>query len=140
MSPLRRSVQASACCGQRSCPRSTSRPSSPGYRCSQFPGSAGRRNSRRHCAPPGRGFGDDHAYTAADVAALIAEAKAKACHIAVTEKDMVKLAPLWPAAERSLLLSVPVTLAFDDEEALDALLRGCLAKARSAAAGAAHAQ
>ncbi|MGE7470545.1 tetraacyldisaccharide 4'-kinase [Bosea sp. NPDC003192] len=87
-----------------------------------------------------RAFGDHHAYTAADVAALIAEAKAKACHIAVTEKDMVKLAPLWPAAERSLLLSVPVTLAFDDEEALDALLRGCLTKARSAAAGAAHAQ
>lgn len=87
-----------------------------------------------------RAYGDHHAYTASEVAALIAEAKAKACCIAVTEKDMVKLAPLWPAAERSLLLCVPVTLAFADEAALDALLRGCLAKVRSAAAGAAHAQ
>ncbi|HEV7324338.1 MAG TPA: tetraacyldisaccharide 4'-kinase [Bosea sp. (in: a-proteobacteria)] len=87
-----------------------------------------------------RAYGDHHAYTAADVTALIAEAKAKACHIAVTEKDMVKLAPLWPAAERSLLICVPVTLAFEDEAALDALLRGCLAKARSGAAGAAYAQ
>ncbi|MCP4564970.1 MAG: tetraacyldisaccharide 4'-kinase [Bosea sp.] len=85
-------------------------------------------------------FGDHHAYTASEVAALIAEAKAKSCCIAVTEKDMVKLAPLWPAAERSLLLCVPVTLAFEDEAALDALLLGCLAKARSGSAGAAHAQ
>lgn len=85
-------------------------------------------------------YGDHHAYTAGEVTALITEAKAKACRIAVTEKDMVKLAPLWPAAERPLLLCVPVTLVFEDEEALDALLRGCLAKARSGAAGAAHAQ
>lgn len=85
-------------------------------------------------------FGDHHVYTAGEIAALIAEAKAKACHIAVTEKDMVKLAPLWPAAERSLLICVPVTLAFEDEAALDALLRACLAKTRSAAAGATHAQ
>jgi tetraacyldisaccharide 4'-kinase len=87
-----------------------------------------------------RTFGDHHAYTESEVAALIAEAKAKACRIAVTEKDMVKLAPLWPAAERPLLICVPVSLAFDDEAALDALLRGCLEKARSGAAGAADAQ
>jgi tetraacyldisaccharide 4'-kinase len=87
-----------------------------------------------------RAYGDHHAYTAGDVTALIAEAKGHACRIAITEKDWVKLAPLWPAAERSLLICVPVTLAFDDEEAIGALLRGCLAKARSGAAGAAHAQ
>lgn len=87
-----------------------------------------------------RAFGDHHAYSADEVAALIAEAKAKSCRVAVTEKDMVKLAPLWPAAERLLLLCVPVTLVFEDEAALDALLRDALAKARSAAAGAAHAQ
>lgn len=87
-----------------------------------------------------RAFGDHHAYSADDVAALIIDAKAKACRIAVTEKDMVKLATLWPAAERSLLLCVPVTLVFEDAAALDALLRGALAKARSGAAGAAHAQ
>ncbi|WID95555.1 tetraacyldisaccharide 4'-kinase [Bosea vestrisii] len=81
-----------------------------------------------------RTYGDHHAYTAGEVTALIAEAKAKACCIVVTEKDMVKLAPLWPATERSLLLCVPVTLAFEDEPALDALLRASLARARSAAA------
>ncbi|RXT53106.1 tetraacyldisaccharide 4'-kinase [Bosea sp. Tri-44] len=79
-------------------------------------------------------YGDHHAYTAGDVMALIAEAKAKACCIAVTEKDMVKLAPLWPATERSLLLCVPVTLVFEDEPALDALLRATLARVRSATA------
>lgn len=87
-----------------------------------------------------RAFGDHHAYSADDVAALIAEAKAKACHIAVTEKDMVKLAPLWPAAERSLLLCVPVTLVFEDEAALDMLLHNALAKARSGAPGPANPQ
>lgn len=85
-------------------------------------------------------YGDHHAYTAGEVTTLITEAKAKACRIAVTEKDMVKLAPLWPVAERPLLLCVPVTLVFEDEGSLDALLRECLAKTRSAAAGAAHAQ
>jgi len=87
-----------------------------------------------------RAYGDHHAYTAGDVTALIAEAKARACCIAATEKDMVKLAPLWPVAERSLLLCVPVTLIFEDEPALDALLRASLARARSGASGAAHAQ
>lgn len=85
-------------------------------------------------------YGDHHAYTAGEIATMIAEAKAKACCIAVTEKDMVKLAPLWPAAERSLLLCVPVTLVFEDEGALDALLRECLARPRSGATSAAHAQ
>lgn len=87
-----------------------------------------------------RAYGDHHAYTTRDVAALITEARAKACRLAVTEKDMVKLAPLWPAAERSLLICVPVTLVFEDAQALDALLRRCLAKARSAAPGATHTQ
>lgn len=87
-----------------------------------------------------RAYGDHHAYSDADVTALIAEAKAKACRIAVTEKDMVKLTPLWPEAERSLLLCVPVTLVFEDEAALDALLRDALAKTSSGSPGAAHAQ
>ena len=87
-----------------------------------------------------RAFGDHHTYSTDDIAALIAEAREKACHIVVTEKDMVKLAPLWPAAERSLLLCVPVTLVFEDEAALDTLLRSTLAKARSAAPGAADPQ
>lgn len=32
--------------------------------------------------------------------------------VATTEKDLVKLAPIWPDAERGRLLPVPVKLAF----------------------------
>lgn len=78
-----------------------------------------------------RSYGDHHAYGESDVAALLAEARALGCAVAVTEKDMVKLAPLWPLAERALLLCVPVALAFADEPGLDALLRGSLARAGS---------
>lgn len=78
-----------------------------------------------------RSYGDHHAYGESDVAALLAAAKAQGCPVAVTEKDMVKLAPLWPEAERARLLCVPVALAFDDKAALDALLRDGLARARS---------
>jgi len=87
-----------------------------------------------------RVFGDHHAYLAQDVAEIIAQAKAHECRIAVTEKDMVKLGPLWPASERQRLLSVPVTLAFAEDAAIDALLRRSLANARSAAPGAADPQ
>lgn len=78
-----------------------------------------------------RSYGDHHAYGESDVAALLAEAQAQGCPVAVTEKDMVKLATLWPQAEQARLLCVPVALAFDDEAALDTLLRGSLARARS---------
>jgi tetraacyldisaccharide 4'-kinase len=78
-----------------------------------------------------RSYGDHHAYGESDVAALLAEAQAQGCPVAVTEKDMVKLATLWPQAEQARLLCVPVALALDDEAALDTLLRGSLARARS---------
>lgn len=78
-----------------------------------------------------RSYGDHHAYGESDVAALLAEAQAQGCPVAVTEKDMVKLATLWPQAEQARLLCVPVALTFDDEAALDTLLRGSLARARS---------
>lgn len=81
-----------------------------------------------------RRYGDHHAYTASDVTALIAEAKALGCTVAVTEKDMVKLAPLWPDEERARLLAVPVALRFADEAAVAALLRQALAGSGTAAA------
>ncbi|WP_349236317.1 tetraacyldisaccharide 4'-kinase [Bosea sp. WAO] len=83
-----------------------------------------------------RRYGDHHPYAASDVAALIADAKAQGCVVAVTEKDMVKLAPLWPAEERERLLAVPVRLGFEDENALAALLRQAMSD--SGAAAAAH--
>lgn len=83
-----------------------------------------------------RRYGDHHAYTARDVSTLIAEAKAMDCAVAVTEKDMVKLAPLWPAEARDRLLAVPVRLRFADEDAIGALLRRVVSG--SGAAAAAH--
>lgn len=80
-----------------------------------------------------RAFGDHHAYSAADVQALVAEAALYDSLVATTEKDWVKLAPLWPEAERGRLLPVPVRLVFDAAEPIAALLAGA---AVSGAAGA----
>jgi tetraacyldisaccharide 4'-kinase len=81
-----------------------------------------------------RRYGDHHPYTAGDVATLLAESKATGATIAVTEKDMVKLAPLWPADERERLLAVPVQLRFEDEAAIGALLEQALTGSGTAAA------
>jgi tetraacyldisaccharide 4'-kinase len=83
-----------------------------------------------------RSFGDHHAYTAGEVIALVADAREKICIVATTEKDMTKLGPLWPEAQRHLLLPVPVTLVMDRPEDIAALLERALAG--SGAAGAAQ--
>ncbi|HEY5795591.1 MAG TPA: tetraacyldisaccharide 4'-kinase [Bosea sp. (in: a-proteobacteria)] len=84
-----------------------------------------------------RAFGDHHAYTASDVASLVAEAKARDCLIATTEKDMVKLGPLWPGEERHRLLPVPVALVFAEPERVAAMLTATLSTG-SGPAGAAQ--
>ncbi|AMJ58932.1 tetraacyldisaccharide 4'-kinase [Bosea sp. PAMC 26642] len=81
-------------------------------------------------------FGDHYAYGASDIAALIAEAKARNSVVATTEKDMTKLGPLWPEGERTLLMAVPVTLVIERPKDLAALLDRALAG--SGPAGAAH--
>lgn len=68
-----------------------------------------------------RAFPDHHPYTAENVAALVAQASELDCLIATTEKDMVKLGPLWPHAERHRLLPVPVALVFDAPERVEAM-------------------
>lgn len=74
-----------------------------------------------------RPFGDHHAYTLADVAALVEEADRLGCTVATTEKDMTKLGPLWPAEARDRLVVLPVTLVFDDAAAMERLLERTLA-------------
>lgn len=81
-----------------------------------------------------RAFGDHHAYTQGDVAALVDEALLYDCLIATTEKDMVKLGPLWPHDERHRLLPVPVSLVFAEPERIEALVSTAL-PARSDPAG-----
>jgi tetraacyldisaccharide 4'-kinase len=85
-----------------------------------------------------RAFGDHHAYRMGDVEALLAEARAHDCIIATTEKDMTKLAPLWPPAERARLFAVPVTLVFDEPAGIAALIARSLG-GRSAGSGSAGA-
>ncbi|WP_353184380.1 tetraacyldisaccharide 4'-kinase [Bosea sp. (in: a-proteobacteria)] len=80
-----------------------------------------------------RAFGDHHAYTAADVAGLVAEARSGDLIVATTEKDMTKLASLWPESERQRLVVVPVRLVFDDPKRIETLLESA-----SGAAGAAQ--
>jgi tetraacyldisaccharide 4'-kinase len=80
-------------------------------------------------------YGDHHAYSAADVSAIIAEAKARDCLVATTEKDMTKLAPLWPEAELGRLVVVPVSLVFEEPGRAEKLFDG-LSGSRSGPAGA----
>lgn len=81
-----------------------------------------------------RAYGDHHAYSPADVQALVAEAALYDSLVTTTEKDWVKLAPLWPDEERGRLLRVPVRLVFDAPQRIEALLAGA---AGSGTAGAA---
>ncbi|MCU4179119.1 tetraacyldisaccharide 4'-kinase [Bosea sp. BH3] len=82
-----------------------------------------------------RAFGDHHAYSAADVAAVITEASQQKALVATTEKDWTKLAALWPAAEVGRLVVLPVRLVFDAPEGVESLLSSL-----SGAAGAAKPQ
>ncbi|SEF58351.1 tetraacyldisaccharide 4'-kinase [Bosea lathyri] len=79
-----------------------------------------------------RAFADHHAYDAGDVAAMIADAKARNCLIATTEKDFTKLGPLWPPAERDRLVVVPVTLVFEKPAQIAAIVAAALGPARAA--------
>jgi tetraacyldisaccharide 4'-kinase len=70
-----------------------------------------------------QGFADHHAFTTSEAAALIARADAGGLTLATTEKDRARMtgnAALAALAARSEVL--PVTLAFDDAEAIGALL------------------
>ena len=80
-----------------------------------------------------RAFGDHHAYTQRDVTALVEEAQLYDCPVATTEKDMVKLEPLWPHEERHRLLPVPVSLVFAELGQVEAMVSAALAAGSGAA-------
>jgi tetraacyldisaccharide 4'-kinase len=80
-----------------------------------------------------RAFGDHHPYTSNDVAALVAEAALYDSLVATTEKDWVKLASIWPDAERGRLLPVPIRLVFEASEPIAALLAGATGSGAGAA-------
>jgi tetraacyldisaccharide 4'-kinase len=73
-----------------------------------------------------RAFPDHHPYTSADVARLLAEADAAALTLATTEKDWVKLEPLWPKPRRDRIIVIRIALVFDAPADIQALLAGTL--------------
>jgi tetraacyldisaccharide 4'-kinase len=70
-----------------------------------------------------RVFADHHAYTDADLAALVAEAAAQGAHLITTEKDIVKI----PHAYHAQIAVLPVALVFEAPDAFQAFLRTRLA-------------
>jgi tetraacyldisaccharide 4'-kinase len=79
-----------------------------------------------------RGFPDHHRFTAAEAAALLAEADRAGLSLVTTEKDFVRLAhkrALAPLAARSRTL--PVALAIEEEDRFRGLVLGAVAAARA---------
>jgi tetraacyldisaccharide 4'-kinase len=75
-----------------------------------------------------KAFPDHHAYTADDIAALIAGAQREALGLVTTEKDMVKLRTLPGAAS---IVPFAVTLAFEEDAALRLFVMERLNSARA---------
>lgn len=71
------------------------------------------------------GFPDHFAYDEASLAALADRASRLGAGLVTTEKDLARLPPAW----RQRVAAWPVRAAFDDEAALDALLRAATAPA-----------
>ncbi|HZT51804.1 MAG TPA: tetraacyldisaccharide 4'-kinase [Stellaceae bacterium] len=69
-----------------------------------------------------RGFPDHHPYSARELEELAAAARQAEAELITTEKDWVRLAPAW----RSRIAYLPLTIEWQDERALDALLAGAL--------------
>jgi tetraacyldisaccharide 4'-kinase len=73
-----------------------------------------------------RRFADHHVFDAAEAAELIARADAASLTLVTTEKDHARMSgapPLAALAARARV--VPVTLAFDDADAIGQMLRKC---------------
>jgi tetraacyldisaccharide 4'-kinase len=80
---------------------------------------AGARIAARH------GFPDHHPYREAELARLAREADEAGASLVTTAKDWVRLAPPW----RARVAALEVDIEWQDEAALDALLRGVAGRA-----------
>lgn len=74
-----------------------------------------------------RDFPDHHPYRAADVEAVLGEARVAGLTIATTQKDWVKLDRIWPGTARDQVIVLPVNLVFTDPNAIGDLLAPALA-------------
>lgn len=75
-----------------------------------------------------RAFGDHQSYSETALDALFAEAGSRGLTLVTTEKDFVRL----PAARAAKVTALPVSLRFDDERQVRALLAQALAHRREA--------
>ena len=76
-------------------------------------------------------FGDHHPFAREEIAGLQAEAEARGALLATTEKDQARIPLALVNPQMRAPLALPVTLAFDDGDAVTALLRRTLAAART---------
>lgn len=76
-------------------------------------------------------FGDHHPFAREEIAGLQAEAEARGALLATTEKDQARIPLALVNPQMRAPLALPVTLAFDDGDAVTALLRRTLTAART---------
>ena len=67
-------------------------------------------------------FADHHPYAPREIEALIAEAAERGAMLATTEKDLVRLTP----RQARSVVTLPVTVRFEDPEAVRRMLRQAL--------------
>jgi tetraacyldisaccharide 4'-kinase len=79
-----------------------------------------------------RDFGDHHGYTAADIAELV-QALPHGCLIVTTEKDLVKVGPLWPA-DAPALYALRIGMTVNDETAFFHRVETVLTRGKAASA------
>lgn len=65
-----------------------------------------------------RAFPDHHPFSAADLSSLLAQAEGVGAMLVTTEKDAMRLSPIW----RSRVAALPVRLSWDDQVAVERLL------------------
>lgn len=65
-----------------------------------------------------RAFPDHHPFSAADLSALLAQAEGVGAMLVTTEKDAMRLSPIW----RPRVAVLPVRLSWDDQAAVERLL------------------
>lgn len=65
-----------------------------------------------------KAFPDHHPYSAADLSSLLAQAEGMGAILVTTEKDAMRLSPIW----RSRVAVLPVRLSWDDQAAVERLL------------------
>jgi tetraacyldisaccharide 4'-kinase len=76
-----------------------------------------------------RAFSDHHRFSDSELGALIDEAEHRGLVLVTTEKDLIRI----PSHRRAPIVTLPVTLAFDDAKGIAALVLAAIAERRAGA-------